>query len=357
MKEFTQDQNWVFYDAPSFTNTRISMTVNGQGDFLFKGRSQFIESPPTPCTGLFDPDNPVRLRSPQYEIDESLDSYRVVSENGGTAEDDGASNINCQAMDSVYNPETKEVHVVCAGFPSGCAPSANLLDRMEQNIFYYRYTISSAGELTLHARENIVYDIDHSQSSTDACAVTTSNSRVFNFETCGASELLRLGKISDIAINQDGVVAVELTDDVVRHIGLLDRGPNNMWGPRGRDKVNLVYTRFGSDLGKISLNRNSLVFADSRQTFQPEMIRISLDDLNAQRETYNDQVQTHPYLTEDRLFFIDYRYSTTFEGQELLTPAITVKQTPRHCDLLFKVCPDTYVCDEQLGQCIPDEQR
>jgi hypothetical protein len=99
------------------------------------------------------------------------------------------------------------------------------------------------------------------------------------------------------------------------------------------------------------MNQDSLVFADFGQTFQPEVFRVSLDTLDLQRETTNDQIQSYPILTQDELFFIDYRYSSTAQGNGILNPLITTKKVPKDCDAFFKSCPDGFICDLESYQC------
>ena len=103
------------------------------------------------------------------------------------------------------------------------------------------------------------------------------------------------------------------------------------------------------------MNQDSLVFADIGQTFQPEILRVSLDTLDLQRETINDQVQSYPALTRDQLFFIDYRYSSTAQGNGILNPLITTKHVPRDCDAFFPSCPDGFICNLENYRCLPVE--
>ena len=51
-----------------------------------------------------------------------------------------------------------------------------------------------------------------------------------NLQRCGVLRLLRFGNIGDVQINRDGVIAVELVDDSLRHVAVIDPGIDGRWG-------------------------------------------------------------------------------------------------------------------------------
>ena len=106
-----------------------------------------------------------------------------------------------------------------------------------------------------------------------------------DFTRCGALKLVSMGTIVDAVVNADGIVAIEMQDDAVRHIGLLDPGSDGRWGPSEPGKLGpalvnddvafLVYSRLGSNLERLSINQNQLVFADAEDATGRTLPRVS----------------------------------------------------------------------------------
>ena len=112
----------------------------------------------------------------------------------------------------MHNAESGITHVVCGGFPSGCNDaSANLLNKQRQRLFHYSYRTNQSGILVINRSEIL-------------------GPQAFPSDFGGYPDLLRLGQINDVVVNQNGVIAIELIDDIVRHIVVLNAGINNKWG-------------------------------------------------------------------------------------------------------------------------------
>ncbi|MGB0647491.1 MAG: hypothetical protein ACPGQS_09975, partial [Bradymonadia bacterium] len=269
-------------------------------------------------------------------------------------------NIDCNVLDVAYDISRDETHAVCAGFPIGCDPtSARVVDKVKQGVHYFRFRFDG-NELQLIERTNLVAVVNPSKTDStmwDCDLELDWQNDTESLSECGVLKLLRKGAIESVAVNPDGMVALEFVDGAVRTIALLDKGADDVWGYRpdsnpddddtrvlNDDDVSVVYTRIGENLGGLSMNRQALVFADERNTNQPEILRVSLTDRSIQRLTQNDRKQRYPAMTEDGVFFVDDRYSQTVGGYELTTPGITRRQLSTVCDGDYNQCPVGFTC-------------
>lgn len=270
------------------------------------------------------------------------------------------SNIDCNALDLAVNYVDDEIHVVCAGFPVGCDPqSSRIIDKMEQRVEYYSFRYSD-GEFLLRERVDLVSVVNPMKTDTDIsnCDVNSeTDAQGEDLSRCGVLRLLKKGVISSAVINANGSVALELSDGDIGTIALIEKGADGRWGHQADatpnnvessvindDEVSIVYTRLGDDLGGLAIGRDALVFADQRNTNQPEILRLSLANGSIQRLTESDRRQTHPAVTDDGVYFVDDRYSSTAGGYPLVMPGITRQQISSVCDADYNECPSGFTC-------------
>ena len=91
------------------------------------------------------------------------------------------------------------------------------------------------------------------------------------------------------------------------------------------------------------------MFADAKKTRQAELFRVSLDDYGIQRITDNGRIQSHPSLNETGLFYVDDRYSSTANGQDIIGAGLTRRQLKTTCDDTYNPCPVGFLCSTVLG--------
>jgi hypothetical protein len=270
------------------------------------------------------------------------------------------SNIDCNVLDLAVNYADEEVHVVCAGFPVGCDPrSSRIIDKMEQRIEYFSFRFAG-GEFLLRERVDLVSVVNPMKTDTDIsnCDVNSeTDAEGENLSRCGVLRLLKKGVISSATVNVNGSIALELSDGDIGTIALIEKGADGIWGHQADatpnngessvvndDEVSIIYTRLGEDLGGLALGRDALVFADQRNTNQPEIMRLSLGNGSIQRLTESDRRQTHPAITDEGVYFVDDRYSDTAGGNPLVMPGITRQQISSVCDADYNKCPSGFSC-------------